>query len=307
MPPIPIPQFATTPTPNPLSPSHGPADSPTVYTFLATLVLLLSVSAAIVVRSFILRRRHRLMVEEAIRNGTWVPPAPLTSRASRNVDLSKKPKMWEVYLGAGGSGYGEKGGAGSGEEYSQWDAIQPFSAAYITPTTPTSTSDPQDDRTASDVYLPHPATTPSPPRPRPFFSRITRIPNRTPSSNPSFPLTTRTNTITSSTDANNDDNNENSNNADTPSTTTIIPPGPPTVRVAVLIVMPSQRTRPHSSSQSPSQSQVPSPSSKSEEEEQLPYLDVGVAELPVLSTDSSDPLAEHTRKESMNSQETVDV
>jgi len=45
----------------------------TVYTFLATLVLLLSVSGAIVFRSFVLRRRHRMMVEEAIRNGTWVP------------------------------------------------------------------------------------------------------------------------------------------------------------------------------------------------------------------------------------------
>jgi len=40
-----------------------------------------------------------------------------------------------------------------------------------------------------------------------------------------------------------------------------------------------------------------------EEEEQLPYLDVGVAELPVLTTDSSDPLAENRRKESMASQE----
>ncbi|EDR09313.1 uncharacterized protein LACBIDRAFT_326010 [Laccaria bicolor S238N-H82] len=292
--PIPTPQFAPTPAaPNTQYPSNGPAFSPPVYTFLATLVLLLSVSAAIVVRSFILRRRHRLMVEEAIRNGTWVAPAPLTSRASRNVDLSKKPKMWEVYLGQGGFGYGEKGG----EEYcAQWDAIQPFSAAYVTPTT----SDTQDDhRTGSNDQLPHPATTTTSP-PRPFFSRIM---NRTPSStsNPSsFPLTTRTNTITSSTDANND-------NTDTPSTT-IIPPlaptGPPTVRVAVLIVMPFQRTQQsHSHSSSHSRSRVTSPSE--EEEEQLPYLDVGVAELPVLSTDSTE--ATDRRKESMGSRESDDV
>jgi hypothetical protein len=44
-----------------------------------------------------------------------------------------------------------------------------------------------------------------------------------------------------------------------------------------------------------------------EEEEQLPYLDVGVAEIPVLTTDSSDPLAESRRKESMGSQESDDV
>ncbi|KAL4251324.1 hypothetical protein ABKN59_005645 [Abortiporus biennis] len=39
-----------------------------LYTFLATLVLLLTVSAAIVFRSYILRRRQRLLIEEAIRN-----------------------------------------------------------------------------------------------------------------------------------------------------------------------------------------------------------------------------------------------
>lgn len=39
----------------------------------ATLVLLLSVSAAIVARSYIIRRRQRRAVEEAIRNGTYVP------------------------------------------------------------------------------------------------------------------------------------------------------------------------------------------------------------------------------------------
>ncbi|KAF9260821.1 hypothetical protein L218DRAFT_561197 [Marasmius fiardii PR-910] len=71
------------------------------YTFLATLVLLLGVSAAIILRSLLLRRRHRRMIEEAIRNGTWIPPANL-SRGGVKVDLSKKPQMWEAMLGGGG-------------------------------------------------------------------------------------------------------------------------------------------------------------------------------------------------------------
>lgn len=66
-----------------------------LYTFLATLVLLLGVSAAIVVRSLILRRRHRRMIEEAIRNGTYVPPNVLANSRGR-IDPAKKPKLWEA-------------------------------------------------------------------------------------------------------------------------------------------------------------------------------------------------------------------
>ncbi|KAF5374037.1 hypothetical protein D9757_010075 [Collybiopsis confluens] len=57
-----------------LSVLNFPFESPpktlyrTVYTFLATLVLLLGISGAIVARSLVLRRRHRRMIEEAIRN-----------------------------------------------------------------------------------------------------------------------------------------------------------------------------------------------------------------------------------------------
>ena len=40
----------------------------------ATLVLLLCVSGAVVLRSITLRIRHRRAIEEAIRNGTYVPP-----------------------------------------------------------------------------------------------------------------------------------------------------------------------------------------------------------------------------------------
>ncbi|KDR78148.1 hypothetical protein GALMADRAFT_245175 [Galerina marginata CBS 339.88] len=114
-----------------------------LYTFLATLVLLLSVSAAIVIRSFILRRRHRLMMEEAIRNGTWVPPAPPTRPV--RVDLSKKPVLWEAYIDGKGDLVGHPAGGAAGAEGKQitdvwklenskdWDMIKPFAAAYLSP------------------------------------------------------------------------------------------------------------------------------------------------------------------------------
>ncbi|KAJ7764447.1 hypothetical protein B0H14DRAFT_371057 [Mycena olivaceomarginata] len=74
--------------------SHNPLLTPrVVYTFLATLILLLGVSSAIVVRSLLLRRRHRRMVAEAIANGTWLPPTP---RAK--VDLRKKPRLWDAWV-----------------------------------------------------------------------------------------------------------------------------------------------------------------------------------------------------------------
>ncbi|KAF8897986.1 hypothetical protein CPB85DRAFT_1328205 [Mucidula mucida] len=66
-----------------------------LYTFLATLVLLLSVSAAIVLRSLILRRRHAAMMAEAIRNGTYIPP---TNTRGPKIDPSQKPPMYEAHL-----------------------------------------------------------------------------------------------------------------------------------------------------------------------------------------------------------------
>ncbi|KAF8872807.1 hypothetical protein CPB84DRAFT_1854299 [Gymnopilus junonius] len=118
-----------------------------LYTFLATLVLLLSVSAAIVIRSFILRRRHRLMVEEAIRNGTWVPPAPPTRPA--RVDLSKKPVLWEAYIDKKGDLVGHAVGGALGDSKindvwkmdntREWDMIKPFAATYLSASEATAT------------------------------------------------------------------------------------------------------------------------------------------------------------------------
>jgi hypothetical protein len=101
-----------------------------VYTFLATLVLLLSVSAAIVVRSFLLRRRHRRMIEEAIRNGTWVPPISSAGRgAGPRVDLTKRPRMWEVYLDLNQQQQQHMPMVMSDER--DWESMKPIMATYI--------------------------------------------------------------------------------------------------------------------------------------------------------------------------------
>ncbi|KAJ7450871.1 hypothetical protein FB451DRAFT_1410195 [Mycena latifolia] len=76
-------------------PDNNPQSSAQLYlyTFLATLILLLGVSPVIVLRSLLLLRRRRRMVEAAIADGTWVPPAPRVK-----VDLRKKPRLWDAYL-----------------------------------------------------------------------------------------------------------------------------------------------------------------------------------------------------------------
>ncbi|KAK0472493.1 hypothetical protein IW261DRAFT_1507714 [Armillaria novae-zelandiae] len=85
-----------------------------LYTFLATLILLLGVSAAIVFRSLILRRRHRRMVEEAIRNGTWIPP---TNGRGIRYDPSQKPIMHEAAMNVQ-------------KNHHDWEACKPFSVSY---------------------------------------------------------------------------------------------------------------------------------------------------------------------------------
>lgn len=70
------------------------------------------------------------MVEEAIRNGTWLPTAGLGGLGGRA--LGKKPKLFEAHLGgSGGSGAGssvissgkEKGRDMDGHTEVEWDGI----------------------------------------------------------------------------------------------------------------------------------------------------------------------------------------
>ncbi|KAJ6522434.1 hypothetical protein DFH09DRAFT_1421955 [Mycena vulgaris] len=118
---VPDPTPPALPTGGPPPPTRTAARSPlpssiVLYTFLATLILLLGVSSAIVARSLLLRRRHRRMAEEAIANGTWVPPAPRVK-----VDLRKKPRLWDASL-APPMNVPVRGGGGEGEK-DEWEAI----------------------------------------------------------------------------------------------------------------------------------------------------------------------------------------
>ena len=64
------------------------------FTFLATLFLLLFVSSAIILRSFVLRRRFRRRIEEAILAGVVAPHH--VGRMSRRRAIGEKPKLWEA-------------------------------------------------------------------------------------------------------------------------------------------------------------------------------------------------------------------
>jgi len=92
-----------------------------LYTFLATLLLLLGISAAIVCRSIVVRRRARRMVEEAIANGTWIPPVVRTP-----VNLAEKPQFYDVYTDLDPEKDGELK-----EKPALWTDIQPVSATFV--------------------------------------------------------------------------------------------------------------------------------------------------------------------------------
>ena len=64
-----------------------------LYRETATLVLLLSVSGAVVIRSLMLRVRQRRAIEEAIRNGTYIPPDQIPRRQA-----PVKPTMFDTHL-----------------------------------------------------------------------------------------------------------------------------------------------------------------------------------------------------------------
>ncbi|EIN03592.1 hypothetical protein PUNSTDRAFT_123266 [Punctularia strigosozonata HHB-11173 SS5] len=154
--PIPSSDFspaATAASNNSGNPAFGTSSTLYLYTFLATLVLLLGVSLAIVLRSLCLRRRHRRMVEEAIRNGTFHPGMLNPSldardrwrlRTSGTVPTPlEKPGMMEVHLGQP-MGYAQYVAPGperksveadEGKEDS-WRSINPISAAVISPPAP---------------------------------------------------------------------------------------------------------------------------------------------------------------------------
>ena len=279
-----------------------------MYTFVVTIVLLLSVSGAILVRSIIIRRRHRQMVDLAIRNGTYVPPTP-PARPAR-VDMSEKPELWEAYLGGGGGWQLGSFGHGSGKELRGWESIKPIYAGYAEPLTsiPYSGSSPNLTSLSPPVYIP--ATTPI----NPSGSRGDDEENRRTaevSTGTTIPLLTRAriflntnSTVPASSSADIGTNSRANISMTEPSSNS-----PPTLRVAVLIAMPSPSSSSHGSSiitplsaslSSPlsSQSQPttshllqlsPSPTSRitDDEEQPLPHLEMGVTNVVIGRSENS--------------------
>jgi len=241
--------MSSTATPSPTStsnnnnPSLASSASLYLYTFLATLVLLLSVSAAIILRSLLMRRRHRRMVEEAIRNGTWIPPSPgglgfgFGTRSARDrIDPAKKPKMWDAFV------HDPK--IYPDTDWS-WDSIRPFSANVVTP--------PQ--QPSPQTVALQSSTEPSITRP-PLMQRIRQYISPSP---PAFLLSPLP---------------PPPNNESTPPEN-VLSSGPQTLRVSFLIAMPLQS---HASiSDSPS----PIPPLPKNQDGALPYIEFGVAELVV--------------------------
>ncbi|KAI9443200.1 hypothetical protein H4582DRAFT_1169189 [Lactarius indigo] len=153
---------STSPTgPQPGSPppqnnnGGGPSSSLYLFTFLATLFLLLFVSSAIILRSFILRRRFRQRIEEAILAGVIVPNQ--TGRVSRRRPLGEKPKLWETRVFPA--------------DDDRWDSIVPVSAVPQASETKV-----KEDREEASAPLRPLSPFVQPPRRPPLYRRLLRNP-----------------------------------------------------------------------------------------------------------------------------------
>ncbi|KAF9483449.1 hypothetical protein BDN70DRAFT_891697 [Pholiota conissans] len=107
------------PTSSPSAPpqdrDHGSSPSSNLYlvTFLATLFLLLFVSCAIVLRSYVLRQRYNRRINEAMAAGLFLAPRAQGSKRKR---FGVRPSFDEAWLAPGGP---------------KWDRISPLSAQPI--------------------------------------------------------------------------------------------------------------------------------------------------------------------------------
>ncbi|KAL4253547.1 hypothetical protein AB1N83_013648 [Pleurotus pulmonarius] len=290
--PTPSPTFGPPPNNNP-TPGIATSASLYLYTFLATLVLLLGVSSAIVVRSLILRRRHRRMIEEAIRNGTWVPPA---ASSSRRVDLSKKPKMYEAWISRGDAQDRR------GLEHTDWEGIMPFSVLYTLPSKPAAGT-PQASSSTNNAA---PVSTPNPDAGAPSSTGRSRLSRFTPlrlfrrpaapaaSPSPSAPANPAGDAAGVSNAAGN--NGSASSNEKQPVTQA-------DGRKSKVQTRPSTPSQSISStsnslplSSTPLASTPPPTTSRDGEEEELPAIEVGVAQVTILGGDEEEGILDDTSR-----------
>ncbi|KIJ44079.1 hypothetical protein M422DRAFT_30607 [Sphaerobolus stellatus SS14] len=127
---------SASPTPSTQGSSSGQSSSSSslyLFTFLATLLLLLAVSCAIVVRSFILRRRFRRRIEEAIAAGVLVPGSLDEGGVGRRRrDFGEKPKLWDVWVDE--HGHFHDGSSDNGydlKDEGKWEHILPVAASMV--------------------------------------------------------------------------------------------------------------------------------------------------------------------------------
>lgn len=257
------------------------------------------------------------MIEEAIRNGTWVPPVPGSGRNGPRVDLSKKPKMWEAYLDLHHQQQQPQQqmmasmSSTTSTEEKDWEGMRPLMVNYVYDSAGKKSANrnggagtgvsvsggsggggggegmsDEDDRGTMA-------------RGRRLFRGLARTIGRAISPTPSgTPFGTPSNRGTGN------NNMRQGSNANLPDVQLAELGGsnePPKVRVAVLIAMPRQHSSnstSNSSSSSPSTSMLLSASravspprvTEEEEEELLPHIEMGVAELAVSDSSPSNSM-----------------
>ncbi|KAF5369260.1 hypothetical protein D9758_002634 [Tetrapyrgos nigripes] len=105
----------------PSSPGNNQQQSPPnqgnlyLFTFLATLLVLLLISCSIVFRSFVLRRRYRRRLQEALASGGVLAPRTQGSHRKR---FRTRPRFFDVWLNEGGD---------------TWEDTMPVAACAIKP------------------------------------------------------------------------------------------------------------------------------------------------------------------------------
>lgn len=119
-PPPPSPPPQGSPPPGGSPDGQPKSSSLYLFTFLSTLFLLLVVSTAIVLRSFLLRRRYHMQLQEQF-DDIFRPPRD-ARRASRKRNFGAKPKLWETWIRPDNQ---------QNDSVKELADIKPLSVAYI--------------------------------------------------------------------------------------------------------------------------------------------------------------------------------